>query len=77
FPKNNCNIARSHTQVCINPLTPKPAVTGHATSIVVGRISAGCRPERWEKAVGRLVIKGPLGVEIRDERPSIHIFHHS
>ncbi|GBL81389.1 hypothetical protein AVEN_143686-1 [Araneus ventricosus] len=44
-----------------NTLTPKPPVTGHATSILVGRISAGCCSESGEKAVGRVVIKGTLG----------------
>ncbi|GBN17286.1 hypothetical protein AVEN_9091-1 [Araneus ventricosus] len=51
-----------------------PAVTDHATSVLVGRISDGYCSERGEKAVGRVVIKGSLGVEMRDERPSIHIF---
>ncbi|GBL97031.1 hypothetical protein AVEN_254083-1 [Araneus ventricosus] len=60
-----------------NSLTPKPAVLGHETSILVGRISAGYCSESREKAVGRMGIKGPLGVEIRDERPSIDIIHHS
>ncbi|GBM09334.1 hypothetical protein AVEN_135062-1 [Araneus ventricosus] len=55
-----------------NPLTPKPAVTDHATSILVGRISAGYCFKSGEKAVGRV----GLGIEIRDERPSIDIFHH-
>ncbi|GBM32047.1 hypothetical protein AVEN_127385-1 [Araneus ventricosus] len=43
-----------------NTLTPKPAVTSHATSILVGRISASCCSERREKAVGRVVIEGTL-----------------
>nr|GBO41731.1 hypothetical protein AVEN_258610-1 [Araneus ventricosus] len=59
-----------------NPLTPKPAITGHITSILVGRVSAGYCSESGEKAGGRVVIKGLLGVEIRDERPFIHIFHY-
>ncbi|GBM29341.1 hypothetical protein AVEN_232524-1, partial [Araneus ventricosus] len=63
-------------ELCVNPLTPKPAVTVHATSILEGRISAGSCSESGEKAVGRVVIKGPLGIDTRDERPSIHIFHH-
>ncbi|GBO39870.1 hypothetical protein AVEN_153241-1, partial [Araneus ventricosus] len=58
-------------------LTPKPAVTGHATSILVGRISAGYCSESGEKVVWGVIIKGPLGVETRDERPSIHIVHHT
>ncbi|GBL71751.1 hypothetical protein AVEN_191020-1 [Araneus ventricosus] len=60
----------------INPLTPKPAVTGHTTSILVGRISAGCCSEWEEKAVEGVVIKGPLWVEIGDKRHAIHISHH-
>ncbi|GBM41872.1 hypothetical protein AVEN_8541-1 [Araneus ventricosus] len=59
-----------------NPLTHNPAVTDHATSILVGRISAGYCSESGEKAVGLVVTKGTLRGEIRDERPSIHIFHH-
>ncbi|GBM80071.1 hypothetical protein AVEN_227810-1 [Araneus ventricosus] len=59
----------------LNPLTPKPAITVHATSILVRRISAGYCSESGEKAVRRVVIKGSHGVEIRDERSSIHIFH--
>ncbi|GBM58847.1 hypothetical protein AVEN_261759-1 [Araneus ventricosus] len=59
-----------------NTLTPKPAVTGHAISILVGRISAGFCSERGEKAVARVVIKGTLRVEMRDERPAIHISYH-
>ncbi|GBO09056.1 hypothetical protein AVEN_218331-1 [Araneus ventricosus] len=59
-----------------NPLTPKPAVTGNANSILVLRISAGCRSEWGEKAVGGIIIKGPLWVEIGDERPAIHISLH-
>ncbi|GBO19394.1 hypothetical protein AVEN_90086-1, partial [Araneus ventricosus] len=46
-----------------NTLTAKPPVTGHATSILVGRISAGCCSEMGEKAVGRVVIKGILKEE--------------
>ncbi|GBN38016.1 hypothetical protein AVEN_6874-1 [Araneus ventricosus] len=61
----------------LNPLIPKPAVTGHATSILEGRISASCCSESGEKAVESVVIKLPLVAEIRDERPSIHIFHHA
>ncbi|GBO08227.1 hypothetical protein AVEN_45354-1 [Araneus ventricosus] len=52
-----------------NTLTPKPAVTGHASSILVGRFSAGCYSERREKAVGRVVIKGtfnPPAVRLSD-----------
>ncbi|GBM51142.1 hypothetical protein AVEN_2494-1 [Araneus ventricosus] len=64
----------SSTVEMVNPLTPKLAVTGHATSILVGRISAGYCSECEEKVDGRVVIKGPFGVKIRDERPSIHIF---
>ncbi|GBN60296.1 hypothetical protein AVEN_218214-1 [Araneus ventricosus] len=63
-------------QITFNTLTPKPAVTGHATSILVGRISAGYCSERGEKAVGRVVIKGTLRVEMRDGKPAIHISHH-
>ncbi|GBM65415.1 hypothetical protein AVEN_214887-1, partial [Araneus ventricosus] len=48
-----------------NTLTPKSTVTGHATSILVGRISAGCCSERGEKAVGGVVIKGTLKGEMR------------
>ncbi|GBM84511.1 hypothetical protein AVEN_147626-1 [Araneus ventricosus] len=55
----------NHTSRCLIPLTPKPAVTGHATSILVGRISAGYCSESGEKAIGRVVVKKPLGVEIR------------
>ncbi|GBO18003.1 hypothetical protein AVEN_17505-1, partial [Araneus ventricosus] len=54
---------------CFNPLTPKTAVTGHTTSILVEQISACYCSESGEKVVG-------LGEEIRDERPSIDIFHH-
>ncbi|GBM05935.1 Elongation of very long chain fatty acids protein AAEL008004 [Araneus ventricosus] len=53
-----------------NTLTPKPAVTAHATSILVGRISTGCCSESREKAVGRVVIKGTLRGEVGDERPA-------
>ncbi|GBM89514.1 hypothetical protein AVEN_15319-1 [Araneus ventricosus] len=60
----------------MNPLTPKPTVAGHATSILVGRISGGGCSEWREKAVGRVIIKDPLWVEIEDERPAIHISHH-
>ncbi|GBN34717.1 hypothetical protein AVEN_260912-1 [Araneus ventricosus] len=60
----------------LNTLTPKPAVTGHTTSIILGRVLAGCCTERGEKAVGRVVIKGTLREEMRDERPAIHISHH-
>ncbi|GBM38435.1 hypothetical protein AVEN_260814-1 [Araneus ventricosus] len=49
----------------VNTLTPNPAVTGHATSILVGRISAGCCSERGDKAVGRVVIKGTLEGEMK------------
>ncbi|GBN44519.1 hypothetical protein AVEN_275226-1 [Araneus ventricosus] len=49
----------------INNLTPKPAVTGHATSIPVSRISVGCCSERVEKAVGRVVIKVTLRGEMK------------
>ncbi|GBN22246.1 hypothetical protein AVEN_261986-1 [Araneus ventricosus] len=48
-----------------NPLTPKPPGTGHATSILVGRLSAGCCSEREEKAVGRVVMKGTLRGEMK------------
>ncbi|GBN89727.1 hypothetical protein AVEN_240222-1, partial [Araneus ventricosus] len=48
-----------------NPLTTNPAVIGHDTSILVGRISAGCFSEREEMEVARMVIKGSLGEEIR------------
>ncbi|GBN16439.1 hypothetical protein AVEN_183889-1 [Araneus ventricosus] len=51
--------------VPINTLTPKPAVTGHTTSILVGRISAGCCSERGKKAVGRVAIKGTLRGEVK------------
>ncbi|GBM81993.1 hypothetical protein AVEN_202637-1 [Araneus ventricosus] len=44
----------------MNTATPKPAVTDHATFILVGRISAGCYSERGEKAVERVVIKRTL-----------------
>ncbi|GBM29961.1 hypothetical protein AVEN_225644-1 [Araneus ventricosus] len=47
-----------------NPLTTSPAVIGHATSILVGRISAGCFSERRKKEVARVVIKGSRGGEI-------------
>ncbi|GBN70986.1 hypothetical protein AVEN_172095-1, partial [Araneus ventricosus] len=50
---------------CFNTLTPKPAVTGHSTSILVGRISAGCCSERRRKSVGRVVIKGTLREEMK------------
>ncbi|GBN66017.1 hypothetical protein AVEN_92767-1 [Araneus ventricosus] len=68
------NIARSHRSFgkyfekffdCINTLTPNPALTGHGTSILVGRISAGCCSEKGEKAVGRVVIKGSLRGEMK------------
>ncbi|GBO21054.1 hypothetical protein AVEN_204893-1, partial [Araneus ventricosus] len=36
----------------LNTPTPKPAVTGHATSILVGRISAGCCSERGRRQLG-------------------------
>ncbi|GBM76310.1 hypothetical protein AVEN_214736-1 [Araneus ventricosus] len=49
----------------VNTLTPKPAVTGLATFILVGRISAGCCSERGEKAVGRVAIKGNLKREMK------------
>ncbi|GBM97007.1 hypothetical protein AVEN_57180-1 [Araneus ventricosus] len=49
----------------INTLTPKPAVTGHATSILVGRISAGCCSKRREKVVGRVVIKETFKEEMK------------
>ncbi|GBN84893.1 hypothetical protein AVEN_28520-1 [Araneus ventricosus] len=65
------NVMVDPRQSAFNILTPKPAVIGHATSILVGRISAGCCSERGEKAVGRMVIKGTLRGEIRDERPFI------
>ncbi|GBM87701.1 hypothetical protein AVEN_57219-1 [Araneus ventricosus] len=45
----------------INPLTPKPAVIGHAISILVGRISAGYCSESGEKAVGEWSLRDPLG----------------
>ncbi|GBN29976.1 hypothetical protein AVEN_71162-1 [Araneus ventricosus] len=57
---------------CHNPLTPKPAVTGQATFILVWRIPVCYCSECGEKAVGRV----GLGVEIRDEAPSIDIFSH-
>ncbi|GBO10906.1 hypothetical protein AVEN_259507-1, partial [Araneus ventricosus] len=46
---------RGHTT--LNTPTPKPSVTGHATSTLVGRISAGCCSERKEKAVERVYIR--------------------
>ncbi|GBN36127.1 hypothetical protein AVEN_151842-1 [Araneus ventricosus] len=55
----------------VNTLTPKPPVTGHTTSILVGRISAGYCSLKGEKAVGRAVIKGTLKGEMRDERPPV------
>ncbi|GBM74769.1 hypothetical protein AVEN_225107-1 [Araneus ventricosus] len=51
-------------KIYLNTLTPNPAVTGHATSILVGQISAGCCCERREKAVGRVSIKGTLREEM-------------
>ncbi|GBL83490.1 hypothetical protein AVEN_196344-1 [Araneus ventricosus] len=66
----------SSLRVPFNTLTPNPAVTGHATSILVGRIWVGCCSEREEKTMGRVVIKGTLRGEIRDERPAVHISHH-
>ncbi|GBM85478.1 hypothetical protein AVEN_93747-1 [Araneus ventricosus] len=70
-------VGREHSlRFLFNPLTPKPAETDHATSILVERISAGCCSERGEKAVGRMALKGFPGVKIRDKRPSIHIFQH-
>ncbi|GBN46796.1 hypothetical protein AVEN_163416-1, partial [Araneus ventricosus] len=70
------HLINSHDQGrIINPLTPRTAVTAHASPILVGRISAGCRSEWGEKAVGGVVIKGPLWVEIGDERPAFHISH--
>nr|GBN98525.1 hypothetical protein AVEN_13332-1 [Araneus ventricosus] len=42
-------------------LTPKQAVTGHATSILVGRLLF----RKGEKAVGRVVIKGTLRGEMK------------
>ncbi|GBO21658.1 hypothetical protein AVEN_132811-1 [Araneus ventricosus] len=48
-----------------NTLTSIPAITGHATSILVGLISADCCSERGEKAVGQLVIKGTLRGEMK------------
>ncbi|GBM79076.1 hypothetical protein AVEN_183139-1 [Araneus ventricosus] len=62
--------------IYINTLTPKPAVTDHASSILVGRISADCYSERGAKAVGQEVIKGTLRGEMRDDGPDIHISHH-
>ncbi|GBM74740.1 hypothetical protein AVEN_197985-1 [Araneus ventricosus] len=58
-----------------NPLTPKPAVTGHTTSILVGRISVVALQNGGE---GSWVsgLKGPFWVEIGDERPAIRISHH-
>ncbi|GBM31990.1 hypothetical protein AVEN_222320-1 [Araneus ventricosus] len=45
----------------VNTLTPKPAVTGHATSTLVGRISVGCCSERGRRQLGEWSLKGPLG----------------
>ncbi|GBN94325.1 hypothetical protein AVEN_84201-1 [Araneus ventricosus] len=60
-------------QIPFNSRTPKPAVIGHVTCKLVWRISAGHCSESGKKAVGRVVIKRVLGVERRDERPSIPI----
>ncbi|GBN44187.1 hypothetical protein AVEN_205719-1 [Araneus ventricosus] len=57
----------------LSELNPNPAVTGHVTCKLVGRISAGYCSESGEKAVGRVVINQVLEVERRDERISIHI----
>ncbi|GBM69635.1 hypothetical protein AVEN_17595-1 [Araneus ventricosus] len=54
----------------VNPLTPKPAVTDHATSILVGRVSAGYCSESGRRQLGEWSLRDPLRVEIRDERPS-------
>ncbi|GBL56032.1 hypothetical protein AVEN_222585-1 [Araneus ventricosus] len=57
----------------LNPLTPKPAITDHTTSILVGRISAGCCSEWGEKAIGGVVIKGPLGRDGRRKACRSHL----
>ncbi|GBN53101.1 hypothetical protein AVEN_192133-1, partial [Araneus ventricosus] len=51
-PRGHNSESDLHTSNNVNTLTPKPAITGHATSVLVGRISAGCSSERGEKAVG-------------------------
>ncbi|GBM85482.1 hypothetical protein AVEN_129609-1 [Araneus ventricosus] len=48
----------------INTLTPKPPLSDHATSILVGRISADFCSEKGEKAVGR-VVQGTLMGEMK------------
>ncbi|GBN16784.1 hypothetical protein AVEN_231369-1 [Araneus ventricosus] len=59
-----------HRRTCdplriINTLTPKPAVTSHATSILVGQISAGCCSRKGGEGSWGVVIKGTLRGEMR------------
>ncbi|GBN70558.1 hypothetical protein AVEN_44970-1 [Araneus ventricosus] len=67
FPYLRTTLARGHLihGYRFNTLTPKPAVTVHATSILVGRISAGCFSEKGEKAAGRVGIKGTFRGEMK------------
>ncbi|GBM34056.1 hypothetical protein AVEN_162233-1 [Araneus ventricosus] len=41
-------------------MTPKPAITGHATPILVGQISASCCSERGRRKLDEWSLKGPL-----------------
>ncbi|GBN65342.1 hypothetical protein AVEN_100057-1 [Araneus ventricosus] len=48
-------------ELCINPLTPKPAVTVHATSILEGGFWLVPVPKARGKQLGEWSLRDPLG----------------